>query len=43
MPVVNLGLAWWLGGDNENAVIALKEGLKHREAQFGTNDRESFM
>jgi len=43
LPLVNLGLCWWLAERYEDAVITLEEGLRDREAAFGFNDRESFI
>lgn len=43
LPVVNLGLAYWLQGRHEQATDILLEGLKDREAAFGADDRVSFM
>jgi tetratricopeptide (TPR) repeat protein len=43
LPVVNLGLAYWLQGRHEEANDVLVEGLKDREDAFGAEDRVSFM
>lgn len=42
-PFVNLGLAYWLMGRLDEATVTLMEGLGHREAAYGFDDRESFM
>ncbi|KAL8731034.1 MAG: hypothetical protein Q9166_003685 [cf. Caloplaca sp. 2 TL-2023] len=41
--LVNLGLAYWLTDRLQEAVDVLMEGLKHREALYGPDDRESFI
>ena len=43
LPMVNLGLTYWLTDRHEEAVKVLEQGLSDREAAFGINDRESFM
>lgn len=43
LPLANLGYAFWLTGRLPEAVQAFEEGLRHREAEFGPDDRESFM
>lgn len=43
LPLANLGYAFWLTGRYPEAVQAFEEGLRHREAEFGPDDRESFM
>ena len=43
LPLVNLGLAYWLMGRLNDAVEVLLEGLSDREAVYGLNDQESFM
>lgn len=44
LPVVNLGLAYWLMGARiEEADKILMTGLADREAKYGLNDRKSFM
>ena len=43
LPFVNLGLAYWLTNRLEDAVETLMEGLGHREAVHGVDDKESFM
>jgi tetratricopeptide (TPR) repeat protein len=43
LPVVNLGLAYWLQGRHEEANDILLEGLKDRVDAFGPDDRISFM
>jgi len=43
LPVVNLGLAYWLQGRHEEANDVLVEGLKNREDAFGAEDRVSFI
>lgn len=42
-PFVNLGLAYWLTDRLDKATETLLEGLGHREAVYGVNDKESFM
>ncbi len=42
-PLVNLGLAYWLTDRSEKAIEILIEGLGHREAVYGIDDKESFM
>ena len=42
-PFVNLGLAYWLTDRLEKATETLLEGLGHREAVYGVDDKESFM
>ena len=42
-PMVNLGLAFWFTGRLEEASAVLQEGLGHREAKFGKDDKTSFM
>ena len=42
-PFVNLGLAYWLTGRFDKAMEVLTEGLSHREAAHGRDDKESFM
>ena len=42
-PFVNLGLAYWLTNRLEEAMKTLMEGLGHREAVHGVDDKESFM
>jgi tetratricopeptide (TPR) repeat protein len=43
LPLANLACALWLTGRFEEAVQALEEGLAYRAAEFGPDDRESFM
>jgi tetratricopeptide (TPR) repeat protein len=43
LPVVNLGLAYWLQGRHDEANDILIEGLKDRVDAFGPDDRVSFM
>ena len=43
LPLANLGYAFWLTGRFPEAVRAFEEGLRYREAEFGPDDRESFM
>jgi tetratricopeptide (TPR) repeat protein len=43
LPVVNIGLAYWLQGRHEEANDILIEGLKDRVDAFGSDDRVSFM
>ncbi|RYN79041.1 hypothetical protein AA0117_g4103 [Alternaria alternata] len=43
LPLANLGLAYWLQGNNELASSTLKKGLKDREDEFGKEDRVSFI
>ncbi|EOD50697.1 putative tetratricopeptide repeat domain-containing protein [Neofusicoccum parvum UCRNP2] len=43
LPVVNLGLSWWLQGRNEEALGLLLQGLGERQKAFGSDDRESFI
>ncbi|KAH7066386.1 hypothetical protein BKA63DRAFT_160945 [Paraphoma chrysanthemicola] len=43
LPLANLGLAYWLQGKNDLARSVLLEGLAAREAEFGVDDRESFI
>jgi tetratricopeptide (TPR) repeat protein len=43
LPVVNLGLAYWLQGRHKEAHDILLDGLKKREQAFGPDDRVSFM
>ena len=43
LPFVNMGLAYWLTGQLEDAVNILLEGLGHREAVYGVDDNQSFM
>ncbi|OCL12400.1 hypothetical protein AOQ84DRAFT_437031 [Glonium stellatum] len=43
LPVVNLGLAYWLTNRCEKALMILGEGLFHRQAAFGMEDKESFI
>ena len=42
-PHVNLGLAYWLMGRNEDAIRALLTGLEAREQAYGIDDVHSFM
>ena len=42
-PLVKLSLAYWLTDRLEQASETLLEGLRHREAVYGANDKESFM
>ena len=42
-PFVNLGLAYWLTNRLGKAIEILLEGLGHREAVHGVDDKESFM
>jgi hypothetical protein len=42
-PHVNLGLAYWLMGRNEEAMRALLTGLRDREDAYGVDDTHSFM
>ena len=43
LPLANLGLAYWLQDKYDLASEALLTGLKDREAEFGVDDRISFM
>jgi tetratricopeptide (TPR) repeat protein len=43
LQLANLGLAYWLQGNNELASSILKKGLKDREDEFGLDDRVSFI
>jgi len=43
LPIVNLGLAYWITDRHGEALRVLKEGLAEREAAFGKDDKESFM
>jgi hypothetical protein len=43
LPIVNLGLAYWLTDRHDDALIALEGGLEDRERRFGKDDKESFM
>jgi hypothetical protein len=43
LPKVNLGSAFWLRGRYDEAVQVLLEGLAERVAEYGSEDRESFM
>ncbi|KAI4691306.1 uncharacterized protein J4E84_003597 [Alternaria hordeiaustralica] len=43
LPLANLGLAYWLQGNNELASRTLKKGLRDRENEFGKEDRVSFI
>lgn len=43
LPYVNLGLANWLTGQHEDALNILLEGIGHREAAYGIDDKQSFM
>ena len=43
LPLANLGLAYWLQEKYDLATEALLAGLKDREAEFGLDDRISFM
>jgi tetratricopeptide (TPR) repeat protein len=43
LQLANLGLAYWLQGNNELASSTLKKGLKDREDEFGKEDRVSFI
>lgn len=42
-PYVNLGLAYWFMGRNEDAMQALLTGLEAREEAYGVDDTHSFM
>jgi tetratricopeptide (TPR) repeat protein len=42
LPLVNLGLSYWLQGRNEEALQILNKGLKDREEAYGEDDRKSF-
>lgn len=43
LPLVNLGLAFWLQGYYDIATEKLLEGFHDRQERFGNDDRESFM
>ena len=43
LQLANLGLAYWLQGNNELASRTLKKGLRDRENEFGKEDRVSFI
>jgi len=43
LPLVNIGLAYWLKGDSTKAADILLHGLTERENAFGKDDRDSFM
>jgi tetratricopeptide (TPR) repeat protein len=46
LPLVNIGLAYWLLGRHNDALKVLLEGLQHREVVYGQDDRDhrvSFM
>jgi len=40
-PSSNLGLSYWLQGQNEKAEQVLLDALHEREKEFGTMDKES--
>ncbi|KAK3673350.1 hypothetical protein LTR78_006896 [Recurvomyces mirabilis] len=42
LPLVNLGLAYWLQGRPKEALTKLEQGLKDRENAYGMDDRISF-
>ena len=42
LPLVNIGLAYWLLGDLDQASNVLEQGLSEREEMFGPDDAESF-
>ena len=43
LPVVNIGLSYWLQGRTTEAANILEDGLRHREAKYGRADRVSFV
>ena len=43
LPLVNLGLTFWLTGRLDEAIDTLLGGLQNREAEYGPDDRQSFM
>ncbi|KAL1638138.1 hypothetical protein SLS58_008975 [Diplodia intermedia] len=43
LPIVNLGLSFWLQGKLDEALDKLFAGLREREKAFGSEDRESFI
>jgi tetratricopeptide (TPR) repeat protein len=43
LPVVNLGMVYWLTKRYSEAIDVLFQGIKDREKKFGYNDTESFM
>lgn len=43
LPFVNLGYAYLFMGRLEDAEATLLEGLGHREAEYGIDDKNSFM
>lgn len=43
LPFVNLGYAYLLMGKLEDAEATLLKGLGHREAEYGVDDKNSFM
>lgn len=42
LPLVNIGLAYWLLGDLDHASEVLEQGLWEREEMFGPDSDESF-
>lgn len=43
LPMVNLGLAYWLMDRCDEAIDILNEGLRNRELVYGFDDTDSFM
>lgn len=43
LPLVNLGLAYWLMNRSDEAASILLDGLAEREKALGKNDQDSFM
>jgi tetratricopeptide (TPR) repeat protein len=42
LPLVNLGLAYWIQGRHSEALATLKKGLQDRDDALGSNDRKLF-
>lgn len=42
LPTVNLGVAYWLKSDLDNASRTVEEGLRDREEKYGVMDQDSF-
>lgn len=42
LPLVNMGLSYWLQGRNDEALEVLEMGLRTRQEAYGDEDRNSF-